>query len=69
LIFLETEMVTTYETLHKGDGTWSIVDKATRQPLTFKGRLQVSLTEDVAKEALAILERIEHEHAQQLHEG
>lgn len=50
-----------YDMLQSGDGTWSIVAKSTRRPITFKGRLQVALTEDVAQQAFAILDRVEHE--------
>lgn len=58
-----------YDMLQSGDGTWSIVAKSTRRPITFKGRLQIALTEDVAQQAFAILDRVEHERKQQLRDG
>lgn len=58
-----------YDLQQCGDGTWSIVSKATQTPITFKGRMQISLTEEAAQKAFAILERIEVEDDQQARDG
>ncbi len=58
-----------YDMLLCGDGTWSIVAKSTRRPITFKGRLQIALSKDVAQQAIAILDRVEHEREQQVRDG
>jgi hypothetical protein len=49
-----------YELQRNGDGSWSVLEKGTRLPITFKGRMQVALTEEAARSAIANLEK-DHE--------
>lgn len=62
-------MATTYKTLRCGNGTWSVVDGATQRPITFKGWLQIALTEDAAQAAFTILERVQQERELQAQDG
>lgn len=50
-----------YELQRNGDGTWSVIEADTRRPITFQGRLQISLTEDAARDTLSALNQIEKE--------
>ncbi len=55
-----------YAVRQEADGTWSVVDVFKGEPVTFKGHLQTTLSEEEANEALVQLCR---KYMERHHEG
>ena len=55
-----------YEITCDSRGKWSVIDTHLRKPVSFQGRYQIALTEDVARDTLRRLNEIECEQQHQL---